>query len=118
MWCNPPYSNIGPWVAKALSEVEGGCLKVVMLLPANRCEQLWWQELIEPMRDRGLNVTTRFLKGRPRFGWPTEKPRSKRGDRPPFGLVVIVITPSGDWKAQVRHVDCHEGVRKSQKEGP
>lgn len=53
VWCNPPFSNLGSWVAKAISEVEiGGCEVVVMLLPANRCEQKWWQDNIEPRRDR------------------------------------------------------------------
>lgn len=91
VWCNPPYSDISPWVRKALDETSSGsCKRVVMLLPANRCEQRWWQDLIEPQRDKG-RVTTRFLRGRPRFGWPSEKPRPKKGDRPPFGLVVVLI---------------------------
>lgn len=92
VWCNPPYSDIGPWVTKALAEVRSGCPKVVMLLPSNRTEQRWWQDLIEPVRDRGLGVTVRFMRGRPRFGWPKEKPRTLKGDRPPFGLVVVTIT--------------------------
>lgn len=48
VWCNPPYSDIRPWVAKAW----GSCAElVVMLVPANRTEQAWWQDLIEPFRD-------------------------------------------------------------------
>lgn len=91
VWCNPPYSDIGPWVRKALDETrDGSCRRVVLLLPANRCEQKWWQDMIEPIRDTG-RLKTSFLRGRPRFGWPSEKPRPKKGDRPPFGLVVVVI---------------------------
>ncbi len=91
VWCNPPYSDIGTWVAKAFQEVAEGCRKVVLLLPANRCEQRWWQKFIEPVRDRGLGVSTKFLPGRPRFGFPESRPRPVKGDRPPFGLVVVVI---------------------------
>lgn len=50
IYCNPPYSAIGPWVRKAWSETEAEI--IVMLLPANRTEQTWWQEEIEPRRDR------------------------------------------------------------------
>lgn len=93
VWCNPPYSACGAWVCKALDEVwvKKRCPLVVMLLPANRCEQSWWNELIEPIRDRGLGVTTQFLRGRPRFGWPTGRVVPKKGDRPPFGLVVVTF---------------------------
>lgn len=51
VWCNPPFSAIRPWVAKAHAEVDAEL--VVMLLPSNRTEQPWWQELVEPQRDRG-----------------------------------------------------------------
>lgn len=92
VWCNPPYSDIRPWVEKALLEIQQECPRVVMLLPSNRTEQAWWQDLIEPARDRwGSDVRTQFLRGRPRFGWPDEKPRPKKGDRPPFGLVVVTF---------------------------
>ncbi len=93
IWCNPPYSGIGPWVEKAIAETQrGSCPKVIMLLPANRCEQKWWQEFIEPVRDRaGSLITVSFMRGRPRFGWNERRPRPKKGDRPPFGLVVIIF---------------------------
>lgn len=42
VWCNPPYSDIGPWVRKAWAE-HAGARAIVMLLPANRTEQSWWQ---------------------------------------------------------------------------
>jgi hypothetical protein len=49
VWCNPPYSSIEPWVQKAWNS---GARLVVMLVPANRTEQGWWQRLVEPYRDR------------------------------------------------------------------
>jgi phage N-6-adenine-methyltransferase len=84
VWCNPPYSDIRPWVEKAW---EREADTVTMLLPANRTEQAWWQDLIEPKR-RTDELATFFLRGRRRFdrpGWTVPA----KGDRPPFGLVVV-----------------------------
>ena len=105
VWCNPPYSNIEPWVVKAWREFE--CQDygdpdppgvIVMLLPANRTEQGWWQRHVEPRRDsragtRGLSVE--FLPGRMRFIVPpadTVKPN----DRPPFGCCLLVWSSASD----------------------
>lgn len=35
IWCNPPYSDIGPWVEKAAEQCRRQCQTVVMLLPAD-----------------------------------------------------------------------------------
>jgi len=43
VWCNPPYNNIGPWVAKSIQQVrERNAERVVMLLPAGTCTK-WFQ---------------------------------------------------------------------------
>jgi phage N-6-adenine-methyltransferase len=98
VWCNPPYSRLEPWVAKATAEMRhGGCELVVMLLPANRCEQKFWQTWIEPFRDAGpdsdgISLRSRFLSGRMRFVMPEgfEYYTTKaKGDRPPFGCVLL-----------------------------
>ena len=34
-WCNPPYSDIGPWVEKAAEQSRAQSQAVVMLLPAD-----------------------------------------------------------------------------------
>ena len=92
VWCNPPYSNVAAWVEKAWDEVTLNplCGTVAMLLPANRTEQAWWQLHVEPHRDgRGLPLDVHFLAGRRRFerpGWT----KPTKGDRPPFGLVLLV----------------------------
>lgn len=93
VWCNPPYSACGAWVAKAVDETSDGCPRVVMLLPANRTEQTWWQTLIEPIRDRGLGVSTRFVRGRLQFrGVRTGKAARKANEsRPPFGVVLVTF---------------------------
>lgn len=43
-WCNPPYSDIGPWVKKASEQAEEG-RKTVMLIPANM-DTKWFMEVI------------------------------------------------------------------------
>lgn len=86
VWCNPPYSDIGAWVRKAWAETDAEL--VVMLLPANRTEQRWWQDHIEPARLAGL-LRVEFLAGRPRF----ERPGAvigPKGDRPPFGCCLVI----------------------------
>lgn len=88
VYCNPPYSNIGAWVEKASYETEAEL--VVMVLPANRTEQIWWQRHIEPFRDRpGLWITTRFLPGRMRFLKPGQTEIGPN-ERPPFGIVLCI----------------------------
>ena len=88
VWCNPPFSAIGPWVEKAWAEE--GCPLIVMLLPANRTEQGWWQDHVEPRRDReGSPLRVTFLRGRPRFLLPGETVAAPNS-RPPFGCVVLV----------------------------
>jgi phage N-6-adenine-methyltransferase len=85
VWCNPPYSHIEPWVAKAhRSNAE----LVVMLVPANRTEQGWWQRQVEPFRDRGPGLRTEFLSGRLRF-IAHDATEIKPNERPPFGCVLL-----------------------------
>lgn len=91
-WCNPPYSNIGDWVAKAWREFSANpdLESIVMLLPANRTEQRWWQDQVEPFRGRGV-LNVEFLPGRLRFvkpGVDTIGPN----ERPPFGCCLLIWT--------------------------
>ena len=92
VWCNPPYSQIRPWVEKAWAEARSTRV-IAMLLPANRTEQGWWHDLVEPYRDkRGSPLTVEFIRGRPRFLRPgeTEVPPNSR---PPFGCCLLI------WKS-------------------
>lgn len=89
VWCNPPYSSIEPWVAKAVKEWQELADLIVMLLPANRTEQGWWQRHIEPLSREGL-IRVEFLAGRMRFiaaGDTEIKPNA----RPPFGVCLVIF---------------------------
>jgi len=95
IWCNPPFSDLEPWVMRA-SFVAA---TVVMLLPANRCEQPFWQRWVEPFRDKGIRglPETRFLAGRRVFknkGVPISNRTSRN---PPFGVVIVVWDRRGDF---------------------
>lgn len=104
VWCNPPYSNLGDWLGKAWAEWPTS-RGIVMLLPANRVEQKWWQQHVEPFRDRaGSPLHVEFLPGRMRFIRPSAVIGPK-GDRPPFGCALLVWdtpTPAQVQLFQVR----------------
>lgn len=99
VWCNPPYShpNLQQWVTKAWWDMDipdAAPELVVMLVPANRTEQRWWQECIEPYRDLpGSLLRVEFLPGRIRFltrGQTAVGP----DERPPFGCCLLI------WEAR------------------
>lgn len=98
VWVNPPYShpNLGAWTAKAWREwlADEPPALVVMLAPANRTEQQFWQELVEPYRDMpGSDLHVEFLPGRMRFlvrGQTWVGP----DERPPFGCCLLI------WEAR------------------
>lgn len=93
VWCNPPYSDLRSWVGKAWEQWTDGFVDlIVMLVPANRTEQAWWQELVEPHRDgrsECVIFSVEFLRGRMRFDRPDWTPGPK-GDRPPFGCCLLI----------------------------
>lgn len=92
VWCNPPYSDIRPWVEKAWAE-HGRARRIVMLLPANRTEQGWWQDLVEPYRDRaGFGLTVEFMRGRLRFVRAGSAVIGAN-ERPPFGCCLLIWSP-------------------------
>lgn len=92
IYCNPPFSDIAPWVAKAWSEQRADL--IVLLLPANRTEQSWWQEQIEPYRDQAKSaLRVEFLPGRLRFLRPGQTIIGPN-ERPPFGCVLCIW----EWK--------------------
>jgi phage N-6-adenine-methyltransferase len=98
VWLNPPYSfpNLPAFVAKAWQEWTNDERPelIVMLLPANRTEQAWWQEMVEPYRDiPGSDLHCEFLPGRTRF---LVRGQTEVGpdERPPFGCCLLI------WEAR------------------
>lgn len=67
VWCNPPYSAAGAFVAKAAEEAAKGAV-VVMLLPA-RTDTKWWHRYIwnKETHTWREGVQGRFLSGRLSF---------------------------------------------------
>ena len=67
-WCNPPYSNIRPWVEKAALETNLGN-RTVMLLPADSSTQ--WFKLVWDMSSEILVINKRVqfvgATGSPKF---------------------------------------------------
>ena len=108
VWCNPPYSDIRPWLEKAwVSAAE----IVVMILPANRTEQAWWQELVEPYRDRaGSPLTVEFIAGRTRFIAPGADGIGPN-ERPPFGCCLLIWNREGPAVRLTRQASLTLNVR-------
>jgi hypothetical protein len=97
VFCNPPFSDLESWVKKAWGEIHR-CAGIAMIMPANRAEQGFWQELIEPFRDgRGEpgepTLTTHYLPTRISYGCPGN-PEGIGAGSPPFGTVLLVWRPA------------------------
>jgi phage N-6-adenine-methyltransferase len=58
-WCNPPFADIAPWVAKAVREARRGAY-IVFLVPASVGAN-WWDEHVHG------KARVLFLNGRVRF---------------------------------------------------
>jgi len=61
VWCNPPHSNIDPWVRKGYDEHQKNNITVVMLLPANTMGANYWHECVKGKAE------VHEQRGRPRF---------------------------------------------------
>lgn len=91
-FCNPPYSDIEPWLRKAWGSAAE---LVLMVLPNNRQEQPWWQTQVEQYRDRphlerhGLFLRTFYPPGRWKFGFPGN-PEGVGVGSPNFGVVLLL----------------------------
>lgn len=93
-WCNPPYSNINPWVEKAIEELKRGCL-TVMIIPADTSAK-WFKLAFENCSE------CHFISGRIAFiNSETQKPVSGNNK----GSVVFVFDPHSPIKSQVCLLD-------------
>lgn len=91
VWCNPPFSDIGPWVEKARSfEAE----LAVLLVPV-WTDRKWFQavafimeEFLSHQSEPSITINLEFLSGRLCFG----KPRAKTPDGPaPFPCMLMIF---------------------------
>lgn len=89
VWCNPPYSNVRPWLERAICA--GATVPVVMLITADTSTK-WWLECVAHEASE-----VRFCVGRVRFLTPEglrhDTARSGGGLTTPSAIVVY--RPSG-----------------------
>jgi hypothetical protein len=99
VWLNPPFSGLRPWVEKAWDDPAE---LVCMLLPNNRGEQPFFQNLIEPYRDKpGSILTTRNLPKRRPFLHMGATIGNRTSKSPPFGLVVVIWDRRSPARARI-----------------
>lgn len=93
-WCNPPYSNIMPWVEKAIYEMKRGCL-TVMLIPADTSVK-WFKKAYDNCSE------CHFISGRLAFiNAETKKPVSGNNK----GSVVFIFDPKSPFNSQTCLID-------------
>jgi phage N-6-adenine-methyltransferase len=91
VWCNPPFSELQEWTDKAWEEQEHAH-QIVMLVPANRTDQPWWQKNVAPyIKKVGFDV--RWRDQRDRFtvdgGKPILNKQGKVGT-PSFACALLI----------------------------
>ncbi len=93
-WCNPPYSNITPWVSKAIHEMHQG-RKTVILIPADTSVK-WFKLAFENCS------RCDFISGRLAFiDAETQKPVSGNNK----GSVVFTFEPNTNKRQVVSLID-------------
>lgn len=80
VWCNPPFSAIRRWVAKAWRESLRGA-RVALLMPANRTDAWWFHRYVIE-----AGAAIQFLEGRTRF----VPPPGVLASSPGFGCLVAL----------------------------
>lgn len=93
-WCNPPYSDVTPFIKKAIEEAEKGCT-TVMLLNADTSVE-WFKLAYDNCSEMHL------IKGRISFiNALTKKPVNGNNK----GQVVFVFNPKSPFKQQVMMIE-------------
>ena len=85
VFCNPPYSNPGPWAEKAYNASLAGAT-VVMLVKVST-DTKWWRAWVEG------KATVRYLEGRLRF---LDCNGDQRGPAPFASALLVYRPPEGD----------------------
>lgn len=89
VWCNPPYSNMRPWLERG--RAEGRHVTVVMLVPADTSTR-WWRDLVAADASE-----VRFLTGRPKFHLPEggEHKTKRSGGGLTVPAALVIYRPAG-----------------------
>lgn len=92
VWCNPPYSDIAPWVERGMLAVLMGEAELWAMLLPSWTDRAWWHDFIEPHRieESPIEVDLLFIRGRVRFGFPGN-PEGRGNHGGGFDPSVIVI---------------------------
>tara|TARA_R110001606_G_scaffold379211_1_gene539151 strand:- start:42 stop:569 length:528 start_codon:yes stop_codon:yes gene_type:complete len=90
-WCNPPYSDIMPWVQKASEESVRGNT-TIMLIP-DKPEVASWTQLARSRADTVIHMPFRLNFLRPDGTEFLDKNGKKQG--PKFPVCVYIFTPQG-----------------------
>ncbi len=84
IFCNPPYSDVWPWIQKARMEVACGRAEVVVMLLKGDTSTAWFHEGVLPYAE------IEFIRGRVRFN----------GKQPPWAsLIARFHLENGSWPA-------------------
>jgi phage N-6-adenine-methyltransferase len=89
-WCNPPYSDITPWIKKALSEAIIGSI-TLMLIPDK--PEVGYTRLSRQHADTVIHMPFRLNFLRPDGSEFLDKTGKKQG--PKFPVCVYIFTPQG-----------------------
>jgi phage N-6-adenine-methyltransferase len=82
-WCNPPYSEVEQWIAKAYEASKSGTTVVCIVYAC--VDTRWWHAYVEPYAEY------RFPKGR----WKFERPGGK-GQSAPRPTAIVIFRPPSD----------------------
>ena len=63
VWCNPPYSDIEPWIRKAEAELIGGGIELAVLLVPSRTGTAWWHRYAQHHEIRWIRGRLKFNDG-------------------------------------------------------
>lgn len=102
-WCifiNPPFDNIGPWLAKVWATIEQARglaieVRIAFVMPGNRTEQGLWQDHVEPFlaghaeeNRLGYQLVAHSPRTRQFYGHPgNPEPKSGQAEWPSVVLV-------------------------------
>lgn len=102
-WCNPPYSDIGPWVSKAAEQAMLNGVGVVMLVMADTSVG-WYKKAIETCQEVRFITGGRLAFLDPETGKPTGGNNK--------GSMFLIWHPFAKGKLVVSHVDRDQMMAK------